>query len=906
MACRFLPGARWYSAPTNARPSRRLSILLGLQQREVGGPGHGALSGTGVVAAARSGPDIGAGIGGRSPLWSESAGVPGDGRHSVRGQVPCGACGFVMRTTGYACEQSPVTTGAVTSATYDFMGRRLSGTQVERYPTLQSLTTLDTYDTSGNLASVKSPAGVLTSYGYDAAGENTSVTDGANNTTSYAYDEAGLPVKTANPDGTFSTAGYDSAGNQTGTADFSASGAQLRSVSAAYDGDGNMVSSTDAMGVTKTFTYDATGVLAGEVQPVTPTSSVAVGFGYDLGGNQTAYTDGNGHSTYATFNSLGLAESVIEPQAGANTSPGALTGTTVYDAAGDVVAQDLPGGVAVSDSYDVMGNLTGQAGSGAAAVTAARTFGYDANGRVTSAATAAAGTAGSAGYQPATSESFTYDDRGLVLSASGSAGASSFGYDADGRMTSRADASGTSSFTYDPAGRLATAADAASGTTGTYAYNSMDQVSSVSYGTGNDRQLLAYDSLHRLTADTVQTSAGAQVASIGYGYNANNNVTSMTTSGLAAPGGGTGTVSNTYSYDEAGRLTGWDNGTAHAYGYDKAGNLTSDNGATFTYDARNQLTSDGASTYTYTADGDVASQTSAQGVTSTFTSDAYQQQVTAAASSYGYDALGRLLTAGTPASPVRLTYSGMGDQVASDASATYSRDPSGSVTGVNTAAGVKTVALTDQHMDLSGMFTAAGTTLAGSATFDPWGTVVASTGSAVQAGFQGGWTDPVTHLVHMGARFYDPAAGQFLSQDPVTTPAQGDPAAGGDLHAYVDDSPVTGTDPTGHMLDAPTGGGCAADRDTVLVHVLEEARELPVGRHLMQRPGRPGDRVQRREDQGEDQHDRDQPVDQLAASTDPEHRQSRSGRRSSSGRPTPAVPSVLEPRTMMKATGIIT
>ena len=45
-----------------------------------------------------------------------------------------------------------------------------------------------------------------------------------------------------------------------------------------------------------------------------------------------------------------------------------------------------------------------------------------------------------------------------------------------------------------------------SGTTGTLSYNSMDQVSSISYGSGNDKQLLAYDSLHRLTSDTVQTS----------------------------------------------------------------------------------------------------------------------------------------------------------------------------------------------------------------------------------------------------------------------------------------------------------------------------------------------------------------------------------------------------------------
>jgi hypothetical protein len=98
----------------------------------------------------------------------------------------------------------------------------------------------------------------------------------------------------------------------------------------------------------------------------------------------------------------------------------------------------------------------------------------------------------------------------------------------------------------------------------------MDQVSSVSYGSGNDTQVLGYDSLHRLTSDMVQTAAGAQVASIGYGYNANSNVTSMTTSGLAAPGGGTGTVANTYSYDEAGRLTGWNNGTAHTRGIGEA------------------------------------------------------------------------------------------------------------------------------------------------------------------------------------------------------------------------------------------------------------------------------------------------------------------------------------------------
>lgn len=62
------------------------------------------------------------------------------------------------------------------------------------------------------------------------------------------------------------------------------------------------------------------------------------------------------------------------------------------------------------------------------------------------------------------------------------------------------------------------------------------------------------------------------------------------------------------------------------------------------------------------------------------------------------------------------------------------------------------IALDNQHDDLSGMFTAAGTALAGSTTYDPWGAVLATSGPSVQLGYQGQWTDPVTQQVDMGAR----------------------------------------------------------------------------------------------------------------------------------------------------------
>ena len=59
------------------------------------------------------------------------------------------------------------------------------------------------------------------------------------------------------------------------------------------------------------------------------------------------------------------------------------------------------------------------------------------------------------------------------------------------------------------------------------------------------------------------------MASISYGYDPNGNLTSKTTAGFA------GAAANTYSYDEANRLTSWNNGaTTTNYSYDSAGNLT--------------------------------------------------------------------------------------------------------------------------------------------------------------------------------------------------------------------------------------------------------------------------------------------------------------------------------------------
>ena len=80
-------------------------------------------------------------------------------------------------------------------------------------------------------------------------------------------------------------------------------------------------------------------------------------------------------------------------------------------------------------------------------------------------------------------------------------------------------------------------------------------------------------------------------------------MTSKTTSPLRRA------ATNTYTYDEANRLTSWNNGTTTTgYAYDGAGNLTQDGSKTYAYDARDELTNDGTSAYSYTAHGTLSSE----------------------------------------------------------------------------------------------------------------------------------------------------------------------------------------------------------------------------------------------------------------------------------------------------------
>ncbi|MBS2963234.1 hypothetical protein KGA66_09265 [Actinocrinis puniceicyclus] len=696
-------------------------------------------------------------------------------------------------------------TGAQTQATYDWMGRRSTSTVLDRYPTTTSVSTYNYTASSSDpggafLSSTVTQDGATTSYGYDNTGEQTQITDTADNTSKTAYDFLGRPATNTLPDNSSTTLQYDAAGDLLQTQAKDPSGTVLITTSATYDADGNRLSAVDELQHASTFTYNADGELTQEVQPVTAGSSVTISFGYDAAGNRTRYTDGRGNNWIYTYNPWNLQESVIEPTTSTYTTAAQSTVTTAYDADGRPVTQTQPGGVSITAGYDNNGNLTSQSGSGADVATASRTFGYDGDGRITSASTTAVGTSGSAGYQPATSETYTYNDRGELLTASGAAGSSSFSYNADALMTQRNDAAGTTSYGYNGADQLSTVTDATTNTIAQYTYNTLDQVKQIQYGTGGNLRQFGYNTLHQLTGDTLTNAAGTTtLAAINYGYDNNGNLTSKTTTGFA------GASSNTYSYDFANRLTSWISGSATTnYAYDASGNRTQVGANVYAYDARDELTGDGVNTYTYTARGTMSSQTSASGVVN-YASDAFNQQISVGAQSYGYDASGRVITDTSSGGGTRtLQYSGTGNDVASDGADTYAWDPSGALVGIGAAAsgggttpGSGTLAYTDQHTDVVGDFTATGTALSGSTAYDPLGNVLTSSNRLGSVGYQSAWTDNATGKANMAARWYNPATGQFMNKDtaqvsPVPNSAQANP------FAYVGDDPLTATDPTGH------------------------------------------------------------------------------------------------------------
>jgi len=96
--------------------------------------------------------------------------------------------------------------------------------------------------------------------------------------------------------------------------------------------------------------------------------------------------------------------------------------------------------------------------------------------------------------------------------------------------------------------------------------------------------------------------------------------------------------------------------------------------------------------------------------------------------------------------------------------------------------------------------------LAGSADYDAFGAVRASSGASSTYGYTGEQFDGETGFTYLRARYLNPVLGRFTSADSVQPNASG--SQGFNLYTYVANNPTTWIDPTGHFAMAL--GGMAA------------------------------------------------------------------------------------------------
>ncbi|MFE6050517.1 LamG-like jellyroll fold domain-containing protein [Kitasatospora sp. NPDC056446] len=691
--------------------------------------------------------------------------------------------------------------GARSEATYDQLGRTLTATVVERQPTLQNLTSKSTWDDAGNLTALTTPAGNTSKATFNTAGQIVTSTDPVGRVSKAEYDGLGRTVRATAPLGESTRTRYDALGNTAATDNLDPAGTVLRTTTATYDLEGQVLTSTSpATGAVTSTAYDVLGRPVKLTEPVAAGQSITTTFGYDATGNRTRLTDGKGNTTVYTFNTWGLPESTVEPATTAHPDAADRTWTTAYDTAAQAVRSTEPGGVVRTSSYDPLGRLVRESGTGAEAGTTDRELAYDKAGHLIRHNSSALN-----------GQQYAYNDRGLPVAAGAdlTAAAQTWEYDADGRVTRRRDKdTGLTVFGYKADGQLDWINNPKLNMKNWYGYDGDGRPSRQWYiqadpvDTSKDKSVserrLGYDGLGRVSSDQVLSGnpAAAVISGTAYEYDLDNRLTRKTVSGAATDP----VKDNRYGYDQADRLTSWTvDGTTTPYTWDAAGNRTGNGTATATYDERNRLVSDGTSTYRYTARGTTAAVTT--GTTQdTLAFDAFGRLITEGTTTYTYDGLDRV----TSRNAARFTYDGGSDDLTNDGTWAYARDGAGNLLGAtNTTSSVRL--RTDQHTDVTATLDNNGTTVTGTTTYDPFGKPTATSGTGTSLGYQSGWTDPATGDVNMAARWYRPGTGGFTSRDSwQLNPSS---SAQANRYAYANGSPLNGIDPTGHEKVAQAGGG---------------------------------------------------------------------------------------------------
>jgi RHS repeat-associated protein len=704
-------------------------------------------------------------------------------------------------------------------------------------------TTTNTYDTKNNVTSVSVPLGngtnAVTSYTYNSFGEVLTTTDPLGNVTTNTYDANGnlLTVTTPPPNGSTAasviTFTYDSKGqlqtikdplNNVTTLTYTPAGliqtvtdAQNNVTTYGYDGHGNRTSVADALNHTTTFAYDS----GDRLQTITyPGSTGTTVFGYDNRGRRTSVTDQNGKATTYAYDDADRLTSVTDAANNVTsygydtennltsiTDANQHTTTFAYDAFGRMSQTTFPSGGIETYSYDAVGNLTGKTDRKNQSIT----YTYDQLNRLAQK---------------------QYPDNSTV----------NYTYDNDSRLTQVTDPTGTYSFTFDNMGRL-------TGTTTQYAFlPSRTFTTAYSYDADSNRigftdpesgsTIYAYDTLNRL--QTLTPPAAISGGSFGFGYDALSRRTSLTrpnavnttygydnlsrllsvvhakagtsldgaTYTVDNPGNRTSKtdlqagVTTSYGYDNIYQLLSATSGSTEGYTYDPVGNRLSSTGVpSYSYNNSNELTSNSNTTYGYDLNGNALTKNDSTGITT-----------------YGWDFENRLMSVTLPGSggTVQFRYDPFGRRIyksSTNGTSVFAYDGDNFVEETNASgsplarysqglnideplAMLRGGATNFYNADGLGSITSLADgsgSLAQTYTFDSFGKQIASSGSLTNPfQYTARESDPETGLYYYRARYYDPAVGRFLSEDPLRESGDGP-----NFYVYSFNDPVGYSDPSG-------------------------------------------------------------------------------------------------------------
>jgi len=597
---------------------------------------------------------------------------------------------------------------------------------------------------------------------------------------------------------------------------------------------GNLIQTTDALGHASTFHYDAYGL------PDTTTLANGVkGFtAYDAINRDTSATNGLGYTTHFSYGPTGLSR-VRDPKGQLYKFDRNAWGLVVaqydlgdtskfesvrYDSAGQPRTVITRRNDTITFTYDSLGRLRTRTGPDFPAESLS--YGVLANG---SSWTRASSTNGN--------DSLVYDKAGrLVYTARTFPGdpttySMSYAYDSTGNLISRsAPPQGSAArWVYRPyLGVVDTMC--AVGTCAAVARDSELKPISITYnaaGANPWSRTFSYDSLHHVTRDVSPSS----FLSSAWTYDSLDRSNALMSSGIAYP-------KQVYSFDAAGELINgcnvpssggacvneYNQSNVAAYNYDAAGNrvdTTAYRGSP-SFPGNRIPQFKGYGLY-YDANGNdtlKAGLGNVPGWTSSTDTTRFQWNAVGQLTRvekwpaggahkvwrFRYDAFGRRVgKTDSSSTSVTTWFLYDGDQIEMDLdSATHTMKAEYASTGTGSLYAVRTPTDTTVAIATPTIGTVFGLARAnGGAVLKafpdralnspplPWGQEPADTGFIVRNRMAGQEYDQEIGLYHMGARYYDPVLGRWLTEDPAGI------AGGINLYAYAGNDPVNMRDPSG-------------------------------------------------------------------------------------------------------------